>query len=175
MTILRGLSIAAVLAGALAITNSYEPGSLSAAIKPAKERRTAPDFPLKDAKGATVKLSSLKGKVVLLNFWATWCGPCKVEIPWFMEFERTYKDKGLVVLGVSMDDEGWKDVRPYLEEKKVTYRMVVGDEALAKVYGGVESLPTTFMIDKTGKIASEHVGLTSKSTYAEEIAVLLGK
>ncbi len=77
--------------------------------------KPAPDFALKDRDGATVHLSDYKGKVVMLDFWATWCGPCKIEIPWFMEFEQQYKDKGFAVLGVSMDEGGWDDVKPYIE------------------------------------------------------------
>ena len=146
-----------------------------AAIKPVKERKKAPEFSLKDSTGKPLKLSDLKGKVVLLNFWATWCGPCKIEIPWFIEFEQKYKDKGFAVLGVSMDEEGWKDVKPYVESKKINYRVVVGDDSTATLYGGVDSLPTTFILDREGKIAAVHVGLVSKSDYASDIEQVLAK
>lgn len=146
----------------------------AAAVRPEKSRKPAPEFSLKDSTGATVKLSDYKGKVVLLNFWATWCGPCKIEIPWFVEFEKTYKDKGFAVLGVSMDEEGWEVVRPYLAKAKVNYRMVIGDDTMAQQYGGVDSLPTSFMIDRQGRIASVHVGLVSKGDYQSEIRELLG-
>jgi peroxiredoxin len=147
--------------------------NVKTAVKPAKDRRSAPDFALKDATGANVKLSDLKGKVVLLNFWATWCGPCKVEIPWFIEFQQTYKDRDFTVVGVSMDDDGWASVKPYVTEKKINYRVVIGDDKMARIYGGVESLPTTFVIDRAGKIASTHVGLVAKKEYEEEIRRLL--
>src|SRR2546427_8267264 len=101
------------------------------------------NFTLKDTNNRDVSLASYKGKVILLDFWATWCGPCKIEIPWFIEFQKTYRDRDLVVLGVSFDDDGWKSVKPYMEEKKMNYRVVVGDDNVAKLYGGVESLPTT--------------------------------
>src|ERR1700741_713914 len=90
--------------------------------------QTAPDFVLTDSIGSNVKLSNYKGKVVLLDFWATWCGGCKVEIPWFMEFENKYQGSGLSVIGVSMDEDGWKAVKPFIEQKKLNYPVVIGDE-----------------------------------------------
>lgn len=148
--------------------------SCAAAVKPLKDRKQAPDFSLKDTNGQTVKLSDYKGKVVLLNFWATWCGPCKIEIPWFMEFEQKYKDQGFAVLGVSMDAEGWEVIRPYIERVKVNYRILLGDDVVAGEYGGVEALPTTFLLDRTHRIASVHEGLVGKDRYQNEIQELLG-
>jgi cytochrome c biogenesis protein CcmG/thiol:disulfide interchange protein DsbE len=135
--------------------------------------KAAPDFTLTDATGMPVKLSDQKGKVVLLNFWATWCGPCKVEIPWFMSFQQQYKDQNFEVVGVAFDDDGWQMVRPYITEHKINYRVVLGNDNLDKAYGGIESLPTTFLIGRDGRIASQHKGLVSKSTYQEEITRLL--
>src|SRR5437588_9325940 len=89
---------------------------VKAAVKPDSERHTAPDFALKDADGKVVRLSDYKGKVVLLDFWATWCGPCKMEIPWFMDFERQHKHEGFSVLGVSMDEDGWDAVKPFVNQ-----------------------------------------------------------
>ena len=131
----------------------------AASVKNDKDRHAAPDFALKDADGKTVHLSDYKGKVVLLDFWATWCGPCRIEIPWFEEIERTRKDKGFEVLGVSMDENGWEDVKPFLAQMKVNYRVVIGDDPTTQAYGGVDSLPTTFLIDKQGKIAAIHIGI----------------
>jgi len=136
-------------------------------------RKPAPNFTLKDASGKSVSLADYKGKVVLLNFWATWCGPCKIEIPWFVEFEQKYKDRGFSVVGVSMDDEGWDAVKPWLAKNQVNYRMLVGDDKVAQAYGGVESLPTTFVLDQDGRIVNQHVGLVSKSDYENEIHKLL--
>jgi thiol-disulfide isomerase/thioredoxin len=135
--------------------------------------QSAVDFNLKDANGADIRLSVYKGKVVLLNFWATWCPPCKAEIPWFEEFQRTYADQGLVVIGISMDEDGWKVVRPYMEASKINYRIAIGDTRLAQKYGGVESLPETLLIGRDGSIAARHVGIVSKSDYESEIGQLL--
>jgi cytochrome c biogenesis protein CcmG/thiol:disulfide interchange protein DsbE len=138
-----------------------------------KDRKNAPDFELKDESGKVVKLSDFKGKVVLLDFWATWCGPCAIEIPWFIDFQRRYKDRGFEVLGVSMDDEGWKAISPFVAEKKINYRVVLGDDKTGDQYGGVEALPTTFVIDRDGKIASVHVGLAGRKDFEDAIEKLL--
>jgi len=145
----------------------------AASLKPDSERRAAPDFALKDADGKTVRLSDYKGKVVLLDFWATYCGPCKIEIPWFMDFERKHKDQGFSVLGVSMDDEGWEAVKPFVNDVGINYRVMVGNDSTAEQYGGIEALPTTFLIDRDGKIAAVHVGLTSKGEFENAIEQLL--
>jgi peroxiredoxin len=145
------------------------------ALLPEKDRKPAPNFSLQDATGKTLKLSDLKGKVVLLNFWATWCGPCKLEIPWFEDFQTTYKDKPFTVVGVSMDDDGWKAVKPYISSAKMNYPVVVGNDKMADSFGGVDAMPTTFIIDKNGNIAASHTGLVSKEDYRQEILALMGK
>jgi peroxiredoxin len=142
-------------------------------VKPAGTRKAAPEFALKDSNGQTVHLSDYKGKVVLLDFWATWCGPCKIEIPWFMEFEQQLKDKGFAVVGVSMDEDGWNVVKPYIQQYKVNYRILLGNDQVGEIYGGVESLPTTFLIDRQGKIASVHIGLSGKDEFKNAINQLL--
>jgi peroxiredoxin len=169
-----GLSGCAVLicAGVL-LTGCNSVSSVRAAVKSEKDRKKAPNFTLKDSTGATVKLSDYKGKVVLLNFWATWCGPCQIEIPWFIDFQQQLKDKDFAILGVSMDDDGWTSVKPYLEKKKINYRVMIGTEELSTLYGGVDSLPTTFIIDREGRVASKHEGLIGKNEYLSEIVDLL--
>ena len=178
MQFTRFLYFAAALTGALSLVAcapvSNEAEAAANTMKQDSGRKPAPDFALKDSNGATVKLSDYKGKAVLLDFWATWCGPCKIEIPWFTEFEQTYKNRGFAVLGVSMDEDGWEVVKPYLQEHRVNYRVVLGNDEVGQAFGGVDSLPTTFLIDRSGRIAFVHIGLsTSKDGFKNEISQLL--
>jgi peroxiredoxin len=138
------------------------------------ERRAMPDFTLNDASGHPVSLSDFRGKVVLLNFWTTSCHQCDGEIPWFMEFQQTYRDH-LVVLGVSLDQDGWASARPYLEEKRINYRVMAGGDDVARHYGRLKSIPTTLIIDKWGRIAVTHVGFCSKSEYETDTKALLAE
>ncbi len=137
------------------------------------QRKVAPDFALKDSDGRTVRLSDYRGKVVLLNFWATWCAPCRIEIPWFIEMEQQNKAQGFAVIGIAMDDDGWKVVKPFLRELGINYRTLMGNDMTAALYGGVDSLPTSFLIDRDGRIAAVHVGLVSKSEYDNQVEQLL--
>ncbi len=134
----------------------------------------APDFTLPTVDGSKqVKLSDLRGKAVLLNFWATWCGPCKLEIPWFLELQKEYASQGLVIVGVSMDDDPKKEVPPFAKEMKIDYPVLAGTEAVADLYGGVEGLPITFYIDRNGKIVKKIMGLASHSDIEEGIKMAL--
>jgi peroxiredoxin len=165
------LAVFAVLCFSSCSSKQVSAGS----VEPSKHRAVAADFTLKDANGAAVKLSDYKGKVVLLNFWATWCGPCGIEVPWFTEFEQRYKSQGFAVLGVSMDEDGWSAVRPYVSDHKINYRVLLGNDTIAQLYGGLDSLPTSFVIDKAGRVAfPPHIGLISKNEYVNEIQCLLG-
>ena len=163
---------AAVLALVL-VSCSKSSKESEANIKPESNRRKAPNFSLKDANGDTVNLVDYRGKVVLVNFWATWCGPCKYEMPWFVEFEQKYKDRDFAVLGVSMDDDGWKSVKPYITEHKINYRVMIGSEVISQQFGDIDSLPTSFILDRQGRIAATHVGLVDKRDYQNEILKLL--
>ena len=138
-----------------------------------KALKAAPEFDLKDADGKTVRLSDYKGKVVVLDFWATWCEPCKIEIPWFIEFERTDKNKGFAVVGIAMDDEGWTVVKPFVSKLAINYRILKGTDATADLYGGIEVYPTTFLIGRDGKIAATHLGLTGKDEFEDGIKKLM--
>ena len=147
-------------------------GPVPADLKPENDRKLAPDFTLQDVNGREVKLSSLKGKVVLVNFWATWCEGCQVEIPWLMEFQKKYQGRGFVVIGVSMDSDGWKSVKPWLKERKVNYPVVIGSDDLGKQYG-LEGMPLTALIDRDGKIADVHPGLVNKNATEQQLRALL--
>jgi peroxiredoxin len=138
------------------------------------QRRTMPEFTLTDASGQPVRLSDFRGKVVLLNFWTASCRQCDGEIPWFMEFQQTYRD-GLVVLGVSLDKDGWASARPYLEERRINYRVMVGGDELVRQYGRLRSIPTTLIIDKWGRIAVTHAGFCAKSEYETDTTALLAE
>jgi peroxiredoxin len=140
----------------------------------AADRKQAPDFTRVDASGHNVRLSNYRGQVVLLDFWATWCTGCKQEIPWYIEFADKYRKDGLAVLGVAMDDEGWKVVKPFLAEKlKLNYPVVIGDQALARQFGGIENLPVTLLIDRQGRIADSHIGVVDRAKFEGEIQELL--
>jgi cytochrome c biogenesis protein CcmG/thiol:disulfide interchange protein DsbE len=138
----------------------------------ANSRKAVPAFSLDDSKGTTIKLSNYRGRVVLLDFWATWCEGCKVEIPWYVEFQKKYKDSGLSVVGVSVDDDGWKSVKPFLQAKQVNYPVVIGDWDLAGRFG-ITSLPVTLLIDRNGRVADLHVGMVDKDAFDREIQILL--
>ena len=165
------VGVAAILG--LVACSPTQPLPARAAVKEDSKRKSAPNFALKDANGKLVHLADYQGKVELLDFWATWCGPCGVEIPWFTEFQRKYKDRGFEVLGVSMDDDGWKAINPFVAMKKVNYRVLLGDDKTGDLYGGLEALPTTFVIDRDGRIASVHVGLVDKKDFQNAIEKLL--
>ena len=129
----------------------------------------APDFSLKTSTGKTFKLSKLKGKLVVINFWATWCGPCRAEIPGFMDVYEKYKSKGLEIVGVSLDEGGWDDVKPFLKEYSVPYPVVLGNAQVAEQYGNIESIPTTFIVDKDGNIVGRHIGYMKKEDFEKAI------
>ena len=173
MSLRTSVSLGALLAGALVIAYTHSSRTGTALMKAERDRKPAPDFTLKDGRGADLRLSDYKGNVVLLNFWATWCGPCNVEIPWFVGFEHAYRDRGFAVIGISLDEDGWQAIQRYTEEKKLNYRIAIGNDAVSQMFGGINSLPTTLMIDRNGRVAVVHTGLVSRSTYEEEIRRLL--
>ena len=132
------------------------------------------DFTLKDMNGADVRLSDYKGKVVLLNFWATWCSPCKVEIPEFVEAYSHYRDRGFVILGVlSQDDPSSDDLRAFTSKYAMNYPVLRQSEPLEDAFGGLWALPTSFIIDRHGSICTKHMGAVSREMLEREIKGLL--
>jgi len=144
----------------------------SADMTRAADRRLAPNFTLPSVKGDRISLSSYRGRVVLLDFWATWCTGCKVEIPWFIEFDRKYRSKGLMTIGAAMDEEGDKLVVPYLQQHHIPYPIVTGFPSLMKPYE-ITALPVTLLIDKEGRIADIHAGIVDKAAWERKIQSLL--
>ena len=131
----------------------------------AGDGKPAPNFVLKTADGKSVELKKLAGKVVVVNFWATWCGPCRAEIPDMMKVYEQLKGKGLEIVGIALDREGWSKVTPFVEKMKMTYPVVVGDEDVTALYGGIDAIPATFVIDKKGNVVGHHVGAMSKADF----------
>jgi peroxiredoxin len=149
--------------------------NISAELQPPEQRKLAPAFTLKDASGKSATLADYRGKVVLLDFWATWCGGCKKEIPWFMEFHKTYESRGLAVVGVSLDEEGWKVLKPWLDAHPIPYRIVLGDDAMAKKYA-IEGMPDTFLIDQQGRVAAAYrAGVVDQTNMETNIKALLNQ
>jgi peroxiredoxin len=136
--------------------------------------KLAPDFTLKTIDGKSVKLSDLRGKAVLLNFWATWCEPCKVEIPWFVDLQKQYADQGLQIVGVAMDDNASpQKIEAFTKQLGVNYTILLGNDAVADQYGGIENLPTTFYVGRDGKIVQRVVGLVGRKDTEEHIKTTL--
>lgn len=136
-------------------------------------QRQAPNVVFKTADGKTYDLSKLTGKVVIVNFWATWCGPCRKEIPDFIEFYKNYKDKGVEILGVSLDRDGWEKVKPFLKQTPINYPIVLGNGEIAGKFSRFNAIPTTFIIDKSGNIVDEHTGVMTRSQLEAKIKPLL--
>ena len=163
-----GLLLAAAI-GASAV-------SVSADIIPLEARKPAPRWKLPNLTGGSRQLSDYKGKVLLLNFWATWCAPCKQEIPWFAEFYDRYKADGLEVVGISVDEKGWKVVKPYVEDKSsgINYTILHDNVDLTVMYK-IQLMPKTVLIDRDGKVAAIHNGIVEKDSFESEIKAVLGR
>jgi thiol-disulfide isomerase/thioredoxin len=138
----------------------------------------APEITLKDMEGKSLALSQYKGKVVLVNFWATWCEPCQVEIPWLIEMQQKYAAKGFTVLGIAMDEEGAKVVTPWVEKERfevngsksqMNYPIVIGDDAAADKFGGLLGYPTSVLVSRDGKIIKRITGIISYDDISKTI------
>jgi cytochrome c biogenesis protein CcmG/thiol:disulfide interchange protein DsbE len=171
-----GSLLASALLGALLqVAAAADQPGVRAPLQSAKERKPAPNFVLQDSSGKTVQLKDYRGKVLLLDFWATWCTGCKKEIPWFAEFQSRYGPKGLAVVGVSMDDGGWKVVKPFLAHASVPYTVALGDDATAQQFE-ITNMPDTFLIDQQGRLAAAYrAGLVDRDDVETNLKALLSE
>lgn len=135
----------------------------------------APKWELKDLNGNVVSSEQLKGKVVVVDFWATWCGPCRVEIPGYAEMQKKYGKDGLVIVGASLDQAGPSVVKAFADRTGVNYTLVMADEAVVNAFGGVEAIPTTFLIDRHGQIRDRKVGAEESSEYEKKVVAVLSE
>jgi peroxiredoxin len=162
VVIVAGLLLLAKFRGSL-------PGGRARVAVPAGKGQSAPDFVLTDLQGHTVKLSDLRGKAVVLNFWATWCPPCKEEIPWFVELQKRYGAQGLQIVGVAMDDGDQKDVEKFAAANSINYPILFGKDKVADQYGGIEYLPTTFYIDRNGVVMDRVFGRPGRDEIEQKV------
>lgn len=139
----------------------------------AQTKEQAKDFSLPMADGNIIKLSKLKGKVVIVNFWATWCGPCVREIPDFVELYKQYKDKGLEIVGISIDQKGWAVIQPFVKKHGIEYPIVLATPQFAGEYGNIQAIPTTYIVDKNGYVVEQLLGSRSKSMLEAKLKPLL--
>ena len=149
--------------------------------------KPAPSFTLEDLSGKKVSLADYKGKAVLINFWATWCGPCKLETPWLVDLRQQYAGKGFEILGISTegddlkadDKDGWaKDkaaINKFVTQMKVPYPMLVNGDSISKDYGGLDAMPTSFFVDRNGVVVAAQMGITSQSEIETKIKKALGE
>lgn len=149
------------------------PGATSALPPGAPGSRTAPPFSLPDTNGNIYSSSQLAGKPVVINFFATWCPPCREEIPGFVEVYNKHKGKGFELIGISLDTDTRENMPGFMMNNKVGYRILFGDLATARAYGGVSSIPTTFFVGKDGEIKNVHVGYIDKDAFDKEVMKLL--
>ncbi|HYL15476.1 MAG TPA: redoxin domain-containing protein [Terriglobales bacterium] len=140
----------------------------------ARSGQMAPDFKLESLDGKTVHLSDLRGKAVLLNFWATWCVPCKIEMPWFEQLQKQYGPQGLQVIGIAMDDADKADIADFAKNLGVDYPILLGKESVGEAYGGVQFLPATFYVGRDGKVVDKVFGLKGRDEIEGNVKKALG-
>ena len=168
-----GGGVGCPISTALGLVADEAPAFQKVAASDPDKRPRAPAWELKDLDGNTVRMADYKGKVVILDFWATWCPPCKKEIPGFINLQKKYGDKGLVVIGVSLDEGGPAVVKPFAQKMGINYPLVMGDQKIAAAFGGIEAIPTTFIIDREGNVVTGHQGYADEATFESEIKPLL--
>jgi len=181
--LIRTLAILAILtAGSLPGCKTFKSPSTSAAEAGKSEYASEPDVTLQSLDGHSVSLGSYKGKVVLVNFWATWCEPCKAEIPGLIDFQRQFGEKGFTILGVAMDDEGKKVVEPFVRDQKfdvdgqkvtMNYPILLGNDDVANKFGGIIGFPTSVLISRDGKVIKRVIGLVNLDTLKKDVQGLM--
>lgn len=134
----------------------------------------APDFVLDTLDGRRLRLSDLRGRVVLINFWATWCAPCALEMPWLAELDARYRSRGLTILGVSVDDASRERIAKMVEERRATYPILLKDDAVELQYGGVRFLPQTFFVGRDGRVVMWRYGIRTREAFEADIRSALG-
>ncbi len=159
--------------GTAAAPDAGAPDTSSAVGLPDLRGKAAPGFTLKTVDGKTVSLADYKGKAVLVNFWATWCGPCKLEMPWLIDLQKKYAAQGFTVLGVSEDDDSAKTVGDFAAKMGVNYPILMSSEAISKAYGGIDYLPVSYYIGRDGKVVAEVGGLISQTEIDANIQKIL--
>ena len=172
--IIVGVLAAVGLVAALFLINRFWIAPATQNLGGMTDHPEAPEFETMGLDGSMIRLADYKGKVVLLNFWATWCGPCRVEIPDFIELVNQYGDDGFAILGISIDEGSEEKVREFYEEFKMNYPVGI-NPLLADLYGGMVGIPTSFLIGRDGRIYSRHIGLVPASQIEEEIRTLLAQ
>jgi cytochrome c biogenesis protein CcmG/thiol:disulfide interchange protein DsbE len=170
------LLTAAVMAGGLTAALHQAPAEAMAKRPDGKpgDATKVPDFKLKRATdGKEISSSEWNGKVRLIDFWATWCPPCKKEIPDFIELQNQYGPKGLVVIGIAMDKQGASVVAPFVKEWKMNYPVLIGGSEVSAAYGNIMSYPTTFLVDREGNVVKKYVGFQEKAVFEKDLKALL--
>ena len=162
----------AVMAGLYFINRNWITPALRTQPMTSGDHPEAPPISLTDIEGKRLDLADYKGKVVVLDFWATWCGPCRIEIPGFVEMQNKYANQGFSIIGISFDDEA-EPVVQFYKDFKMNYPVAVGNQRIGELYGGVLGLPTTFLIGRDGRIYAKHTGATNPSVIEDEVRQLL--
>lgn len=179
----RNVTVVSLITLFCGVQAAGESRAVRAAIQPRQARIAAPAFRLHDAAGRSTSLASLRGHVVLLNFWATECGGCRTELPYFIEFDRKYRSSGLRTLGISMEviyqnlsgpKEGWARVNPFVKDHEIGYPVLMADDAMSKAFL-VGEMPATYLIDKRGRVAAKYIGVVDKVDVEGNFKALLAE